>query len=178
MRVRVRVCVCVVVAGDGVCVRACACVCWCWWCVCVCVCACVRLCASIMGDSVRLCVCVVVAAIAWWWWPLYALLFVCVYACADAQPAQKIHSPAPHTSGMHAPVAKQNTSQHKNTLTSTALTYLLLTPAPVSGSVCGGGGVCLWLAFLFRFVGALCIMCGVCVCECEWAFIYWVRASR
>ena len=56
---------------------------------------------------------------------------------------------------------------------------LLLTPAPVSvGSACGGGGVCLWLAFLFRFVGALCIMCGVCVFECEWAFIYWVRASR
>ena len=41
---------------------------------------------------------------------------------------------------------------------------LLLTPAPVSGgSVCGGGGVCLWLAVLFRFVGALCIIC-VCVC--------------
>ena len=39
---------------------------------------------------------------------------------------------------------------------------LLLTPAPVSGgSVCGGGGVCLWLAFLFSFVGAL---CSVCVC--------------
>ena len=80
----------------------------------------------------------------------------------------------------------------ENTITSTALTYqkkqenahssssmhapgayvrvclrldLLLTPAPVSvGSACGGGGVCLWLAFLFRFVGALCIMCGVCVC--------------
>ena len=79
----------------------------------------------------------------------------------------------------------------ENTITSTALTYqkkqenahssssmhapgayvrvclrldLLLTPAPVSGgSACGGGGVCLWLAFLFRFVGALCIMCGVCV---------------
>mgnify|MGYP005710250771 CR=1 FL=1 len=85
---------------------------------------------------------------------------------------------------MHAPVAKQNTSTStKNTLTNTALTHtrkkkknahfsssmhapgayvrvclrlsLLLTPAPVSGgSVCGGGGVCLWLAFLFRFVGA------------------------
>ena len=40
---------------------------------------------------------------------------------------------------------------------------LLLTPAPVSGgSVCGGGGVCLWLAVLFRFVGALGIVC-VCV---------------
>ena len=112
-----------------VCVCVCVCVCLCWWCVCVCVCvrACVRLCASIIGDSVRLCVCVVVAAIAWWWWPLYALLFVCVYACADAQSAQKIHSPAPqslHTSGMHAPVAKQNTSTStKNTLTNTALTH-------------------------------------------------------
>ena len=98
-----------------------------------------------------------------WWCCACVRAHVCVYIC-----------------GMHAPVAKQNTS--------TALTYqtkkenahssssmhapgayvrvclrldLLLTPAPVSA--CGGGGVCLWLAFLFRFVGALCIMCGVCV---------------
>ena len=78
-------------------------------------------------------------------------------ACVSAQPAQKIHSPAPHTSGMHAPVAKQNTSQHKNTLTSTALTYLLLTPAPVSGSVCGGSGVCLWLAFLCGDIVYVCV---------------------
>ena len=117
------------------------------------------------------------------WW-----CCACVRACVRAHVCVYI-------CGMHAPVAKQNTS--------TALTYqtkkenahssssmhapgayvrvclrldLLLTPAPVSA--CGGGGVCLWLAFLFRFVGALCIMCGVCVFECEWAFIYWVRASR
>ena len=32
----------------------------------------------------------------------------------------------------------------------------------VSGSVCGGGGVRLWLAFLFGFVGSLCVNC-VCV---------------
>ena len=159
------------------CVRACVCVCV--FVLMVCLCVCVRLCASIIGDSVRLCVCVVVAAIAWWWRPLYALLFVCVYACADAQSAQKIHSPAPqslHTSGMHAPVAKQNTStalthtrkKKKNAHSSSSMhapgAYvrvclrldLLLTPAPVSGgSVCGGGGVCSWIAFLFRFVGAL-----------------------
>ena len=117
--VRAHVCVCVVAAVMvcvHVCVRARARVCVGAGGAFVCVC--VRLCASIIGESVCLCVCVVVAAIAWWWRPLYALLFVCVYACADAQSAQKIHSPAPqslHTSGMHAPVAKQNTS--------TALTY-------------------------------------------------------
>ena len=61
--------VCVCAGGAFVCV-----------CVRACVRACVRLCASIIGDSVRLCVCVLVAAIAWWWRPLYALLFVCVYA--------------------------------------------------------------------------------------------------
>ena len=89
----------------------------------------------------------------------YARTWWCARACAcvSAQPAQKIHSPAPHTSGMHAPVAKQNTSQHKNTLTSTALTYLLLTPAPVSGSVCGGSGVCLWLAFLCGDIVYVCV---------------------
>ena len=99
--VRVCVCVCVVVA---VMVCVCVCVCSCWWCVCVC--ACVRLCASIIGDSVRLCVCVVVAAIAWWWRPLHALLFVCVYACADAQSAHKKY-----------------THQHRNHYTPAACTH-------------------------------------------------------
>ena len=129
------------------CVRACVCVCvcLCWWCVCAC--ACVRLCASIIGDSVRLCVCVVVAAIAWWWWPLYALLFVCVYACADAQSAQKMHSPAPqslHTSGMHAPVAKQNTStalthtrkKRKMRTSAAVCTHLVRTCVYVCGLAC------------------------------------------
>ena len=43
-------------------------------------------------------------------------------------------------------------------------TPVLVEGVEVSGSVCGGGGVCLSLAFLFTFVGALCIVYCVCVC--------------
>ena len=185
-------------AGVCACARARARVCLCWWCVCVCACVCVLV----------LLVIVYACACAWWWRPLRGGGGHCTRFCLYAYMRALMHS------------------QHKKTLTSTAIIYtpaacthqqrnkipapqshtrkkkdkcalqqqyartwcvracmsaaqlVTLTPAPVSGSVCGGGGVCLWLAFLFRFVGALCMMCGVCVCECEWEFIYWVRASR
>ena len=111
---------------------------------------------------------------------------------------RSMHAPAqrkyPHQHRTHTPGKKKNalTTQEKCTPQQQyARTWcvcarvrvslrlnLLLKPAPVSGSVCGGGGVCLCLALLFRLVGALCIVCGVCVCECEWSFIYWVRVSR
>ena len=126
----------------------------CGVCVCVCVfvlvvrlCVCVCLCASIIGDSVRLCVCVVVAAIAWWWRPLYALLFVCVYACADAQSAQKIHSPAPqsYTHQRHARTSSETKHQHRTHIPekkrkmrtpAAVCTHLVRTCVYVCGSTC------------------------------------------
>ena len=112
---------------------------------------CVRLCARV-GDSVRMRACVVV------------MVMVCVYA----------HQHRTYTlGGGDTLVTTKKKEKEMHTPAAPVCTHLVVCAYVLD--ICGGGGVCFWLAFLFGVVGALGI---VCVCECKWAFIYWVRESR